>query len=77
MGFDLAQRVFADELKGSKVHSLIKATVVLESRTAVWKKIACLEKKTAEATPLPLLPELPNPWDIEITHEGLDISQIK
>ncbi|SPO31160.1 uncharacterized protein UTRI_05192_B [Ustilago trichophora] len=65
------------ELKGSKVHSLVKAVVVLESRTAVWKKIACLKKRPADATPLPLLPELPNPWDIEITHEGLDISTIK
>ncbi|KAJ1017859.1 hypothetical protein NDA16_005175 [Ustilago loliicola] len=65
------------ELKGSKVHSLIKATVVIESRTAVWKKIACLTKRSADVTPLPLLPELPNPWDIEITHEGLDISTIK
>ncbi|KAI3492283.1 hypothetical protein L1887_43310 [Cichorium endivia] len=27
--------------------------------------------------PLPLLPELPNPWDLEITHEGLDISAIQ
>ncbi|SNX86953.1 uncharacterized protein MEPE_05662 [Melanopsichium pennsylvanicum] len=65
------------ELKGSKVHSLVKAVVVLESRTAVWKKIASLNKRPADATPLPLLPELPNPWNIEITHEGLDISTLK
>ncbi|KAJ1019697.1 hypothetical protein NDA13_005922 [Ustilago tritici] len=64
-------------LKGGKVHSLSKATVVFESRTTVWKKIACLAKRSADAIPLPLFPELPNPWDIEITHEGLDISTIK
>lgn len=65
------------ELKGSKVHSLVKAVVVLESRSTVWKKIASLPKRSAEDTPLPLLPELPSPWELEITHQGLDISTIK
>ncbi|GAC77732.1 hypothetical protein PANT_27c00092 [Moesziomyces antarcticus T-34] len=65
------------ELKGSKVHSLVKAVIVLESRSTVWKKVSSLPKRSSGATPLPLLPELPNPWDLEITHEGLDISTIQ
>lgn len=71
------QEALKVELKGSKVHSLVKAVVVLESRQAVWKKVGCLANRATDATPLQLLPELPNPWDIEITHEGLDISTIK
>ncbi|TKY89010.1 hypothetical protein EX895_002251 [Sporisorium graminicola] len=71
------QEALKIELKGSKTHSLVKAIVVLESRTALWKRIASIDKSSTNSTTLPLLPELPNPWDIEITHEGLDISTIK
>ncbi|CBQ69116.1 conserved hypothetical protein [Sporisorium reilianum SRZ2] len=71
------QEALKVELQGSKTHSLVKGMVVLESRTALWKKIASVDKSASEAAHLPLLPELPNPWDIEITHEGLDISAIK
>lgn len=71
------QNALTVELKGSKVHSLIKAVVVLESRTALWKKVAAIDKKASDSSSLPLLPELPNPWDIDIQHEGLDISTIK
>ncbi|KAJ9475028.1 hypothetical protein PHBOTO_004935 [Pseudozyma hubeiensis] len=71
------QEALKVELKGSKVHSLVKSTVVLESRSALWKKVANIEKDASDSTPLALLPELPSPWDLEITHEGLDISTIK
>ena len=71
------QEALKVELKGSKVHSVIKAIVVLESRTALWKKVANVDKDASDSTPLALLPELPNPWDLEIHHEGLDIRSIK
>lgn len=65
------------EIKGSKVHSLVKAVIVLESRTSLWKKMANVEKNASDSASLALLPDLPNPWDMEITHEGLDISAFK
>ncbi|GAC93185.1 hypothetical protein PHSY_000748 [Pseudozyma hubeiensis SY62] len=71
------QEALKVELKGSKVHSLVKSTVVLESRSALWKKVANIDKDASDSTTLALLPELPSPWDMEITHEGLDISTIK
>lgn len=65
-------------IEGKKVHSLLKAVLVLESRHTLWKKIGSApDVGHSNEQPLALLPDLPNPWDMEITHSGLDISSIR
>ncbi|PWY98001.1 hypothetical protein BCV70DRAFT_165644, partial [Testicularia cyperi] len=66
------------KFEGKKNHSLLKAVLVLESRASMWKKIgpAPAPRHGDVRLAMPLLPELPNPWDMEITHAGLDINTI-
>ncbi|KAJ9474510.1 Chaperone protein [Pseudozyma hubeiensis] len=73
--------------------SLIKAMVVMESRSASWKRIGPLNagKGSAHASPeqvnqassprssneVGTLPAMPSPWSMEMQHEQLDVAQIK
>lgn len=69
--------------------SLIKAMVVMESRSASWKRIGPLNtaNKTVKdgsdkesprsSTEVGRLPPMPGPWVMEIRHEQLDAAQIK
>lgn len=53
------QEALKVELKGSKTHPLVKAIIVLESRNALWKRIASIDKAASDSTPLPLLAAQP------------------
>ncbi|GAC98061.1 chaperone protein [Pseudozyma hubeiensis SY62] len=73
--------------------SLIKAMVVMESRSASWKRIGPLNasKGSTQASPEQVhhessprssnevgrLPAMPSPWSMEMQHEQLDVAQIK
>ena len=72
--------------------SLIKAMIVMESRSASWKRIGpanpngkTVQKSTQQPnTPSPnssgevgRLPPMPSPWSMEVRHEQLDVAQIK
>lgn len=56
-------------LKGQKMHSLIKSMAVLESRSAIWKRMG--SAKLTEAANQ-TLPQLPDPWGLECYHQDLD-----
>ncbi|PWN53720.1 hypothetical protein IE53DRAFT_383762 [Violaceomyces palustris] len=64
--------------KSKQVCSMIKATVIMESRTSNWKRIGpSSSNATASCSSSPIyssLPEVPSPWTVEITHENLDLS---
>lgn len=72
--------------------SLIKAMVVMESRSASWKRIGPLStanrstntalRTSQDGSPrssseVARLPPMPSPWSMEIRHEQLDAAQIK
>lgn len=56
-------------LKGQKMHSLIKSMAVLESRSAMWKRIGSAKLTEAADQELPLIPD---PWGLECYHQDLD-----
>lgn len=73
--------------------SLIKAMVVMESRTASWKRLGPLnasnklvhtvlnpsqqDPSAPSSHGIGRLPPMPSPWSMEIQHEQLDVAQIK
>ncbi|UZJ55589.1 hypothetical protein CBS101457_004909 [Exobasidium rhododendri] len=55
--------------RGTRTHSLIKSMVILESRSATWKRIGPAKSVNQIALPLP---SNPNPWALEFQHQDLD-----
>ena len=56
---------------GKQTQSLIKATIVLESRTAAWKRVGPSAQRDVAT-----LPEAVDAWSLEISHQGLDLNEI-
>ncbi len=54
---------------GKQKHSLMKAMVIMESRTATWKRVSAAEDP--EYRPEHLT-DTPNPWIVELVHQDLD-----
>lgn len=61
---------------GKQTLSLIKAMIVLESRTASWKRIGSADLANF-TTELPKLGPAPSPWAMEVRHEDLNVSLLK
>ena len=61
-------------------HSLMKAMVIMESRTATWKRVGPSTRRLSSLSSssssgnvhVQPLPETPNPWSLEIYHQDLD-----
>ena len=60
--------------RGKAPVSIVKAMIVMESRSGSWKRLGPASSSQQVSS---TLPEMPSPWTMDIYHQDLDLSGIK